>query len=117
VFLTLERRPALSGILLGLLSYKPQLGVLFPIALAFGGYWRAFGWASAATVLWTVLSGIVFGFDTFVPFIHGLSVIGKEATSSVPEYLPNLQSLYGLLRCFDVPEKVSWGLQACLSAA
>lgn len=117
VFLTLERRPAVSGILLGLLSYKPQLGILFPIALAFGGYWRAFAWASASTVCLTILSGIVFGFDTFIPFLHGLGVIGNEATSTVPEYLPNLQSLYGFLRCLDVPGNASWALQGCLSLA
>jgi hypothetical protein len=71
--LTLERRPALCGIILGLLSYKPQLGLLFPLALAFGGYWRAFGWACAGTAFCTVLSGIAFGFDTFGPFLHVIS--------------------------------------------
>lgn len=117
VFLALERRPALSGLLLGLLSYKPQLGILFPIALAFGGYWRAFGWACVSTVFFTLLSGLTFGFDTFIPFLDGLSIIGKEATSSIPGYLPNLQSLYGLLRCLDFPQDLSWALQACLSVA
>jgi hypothetical protein len=71
VFLTLERRPALSGILLGLLSYKPQLGVLFPVALAFGGYWRVFGWACASTMFWTILSGAIFGFGTSAGFFMG----------------------------------------------
>ncbi|HLY07422.1 MAG TPA: glycosyltransferase family 87 protein [Rhizomicrobium sp.] len=117
IFLTLEQQPMLSGFLLGLLSYKPHLGVLFPIALAFGGYWRAFCWACVSTALLTLLSGIVFGFDTFVPFLHGLTIIGTEATSTVPGYLPTLQSLYGLLRCLNVPENVSWMMQACLSAA
>lgn len=117
VLLTLERRPALSGLLLGLLSYKPQLGVLFPIALVFGGYWRVFGWACASTIFWTMLSGAVFGFGTYAGFIHGLFVIGSEATSTVPGYLPNLQSLYGLARCLGVPAGISWLLQACLSCA
>jgi hypothetical protein len=116
VFLTLERRPAVSGLVLGLLSYKPQLGVLFPIALAFGGYWRAFGWACVGTVFWTVFSGVVFGFDTFIPFVRGLSIIGNEAMSTVPGYLPNLQSLYGLARCLGATPQFSWLLQGCLSA-
>ncbi|WP_029586365.1 glycosyltransferase 87 family protein [Bradyrhizobium sp. URHD0069] len=36
----LERRPLLAGGLLGLLIYKPQLGLLIPVALA-GRHWRA----------------------------------------------------------------------------
>jgi hypothetical protein len=115
--LTLEHRPALCGILLGLLSYKPQLGLLFPVALAFGGYWRTFGWACAGTAFWTVLSGAVFGFDTYAPFLHGLSTVGREVLVTNPAYLPNLQSLYGFARCLDVPEGIAWSMQMCLSLA
>lgn len=114
--LALERSPALCGILLGLLSYKPQLGVLFPVALAFGGYWRTFGWACVGVAFWTALSGAVFGFDTFGPFLHGLSAVGREVLVTNPAYLPNLQSLYGFARCLDVPESVAWDMQVCLSA-
>lgn len=115
--LTLERRPALSGIILGLLSYKPHLGLLFPIALAFGGYWRAFGWACAGTAFWTALSGSVFGFDTFLPFIHGLSAVGHKELVTDPNYLPCLQSLYGLARSVGFSDGTAWVMQACISAA
>jgi len=37
----LERRPLLAGGLLGLLIYKPQLGLLIPVALLAGRHWRA----------------------------------------------------------------------------
>lgn len=114
--LALESRPALSGFLLGLLTYKPQLGVLFPIALAFGGYWRAFGWACAGAAFWTVLSGAVFGFDTFLPFLHDLSIVGT-VTRTNSDYLHNLQSIYGLARCLGLPETLAWAMQACLSLA
>ena len=39
----LDRRPALAGVLIGLLAYKPQFGVLIPIALLAGGRWRTIG--------------------------------------------------------------------------
>ncbi|TPO02714.1 DUF2029 domain-containing protein, partial [Mesorhizobium sp. CU2] len=39
--LALERRPVVAGILFGLLAYKPQFGLLIPIALLAGGHWRA----------------------------------------------------------------------------
>ena len=45
----LDRRPWLAGVLIGLLAYKPQFGVLIPIALLAGGRWRTIG-AAVATV-------------------------------------------------------------------
>jgi hypothetical protein len=57
--LLLDKRPVLAGVLIGVLCYKPQLGLLIPLALAAGGYWRSFLSASitvcalvGATTLW-----------------------------------------------------------------
>ena len=36
----MERRPRLSGVLLGLLTFKPQIGILFPFALFVSRKWR-----------------------------------------------------------------------------
>ena len=41
-----ERRPVLAGLLIGCLTWKPQFGILLPVALAASNRWRAF--ASAA---------------------------------------------------------------------
>jgi hypothetical protein len=48
------QRPVLAGLLFGLLSYKPQLGVLIPLLLIAGGHWRAF-WTASATVATLIL--------------------------------------------------------------
>ena len=47
--LCLERREALAGILFGLLAYKPQFGLLIPLVLVAGGYWRAIAAAGATS--------------------------------------------------------------------
>ena len=39
--LALERRPVLAGVFMGFLTYKPQFGILFPVALAASKQWRA----------------------------------------------------------------------------
>ena len=44
---SLDRRPLIAGILFGLMAYKPQFGLMIPIALAAGGYWRSFSAAAA----------------------------------------------------------------------
>jgi alpha-1,2-mannosyltransferase len=48
--LALPRRPVLAGIAFGALCYKPQLGLMIPVALVAGREWRALA-AAAATVL------------------------------------------------------------------
>ena len=45
----LDRKPWLAGVLIGLLAYKPQFGVMIPIALLAGGRWRSIA-AAVATI-------------------------------------------------------------------
>ena len=61
VLLLLESRPVLAGVLIGCLSYKPQWGILIPIALVAARQWRAFASAAIATALLAGASIAVFG--------------------------------------------------------
>src|SRR5437588_388813 len=45
--LCLQRRPVLAGIFIGCLSYKPQFGILLPVALIAARHWRV--WRSSAS--------------------------------------------------------------------
>jgi hypothetical protein len=117
VLLTLERRPALSGILLGLLCYKPQFAILFPLALAAAGYWRAFVWAALGVMFWTGLSAIVFGPEIFVAFVHGVSAQNHIVLAGNGVAPFNLQSLYGLTRWLGAGIMVAGSMQLCLSLA
>jgi arabinofuranan 3-O-arabinosyltransferase len=49
-------RPVLSGICLGLLSYKPQYGLLFPLVLIAASQWKVFFTAGIVAVLIASLS-------------------------------------------------------------
>jgi len=72
--LLLERRPILAGALLGILSYKPQLGLLLPFLLLVGGYWRSLASAVASTLLLGALSAAVFGIESWQRFLAHLPV-------------------------------------------
>ncbi|MBL4615590.1 MAG: DUF2029 domain-containing protein, partial [Magnetovibrio sp.] len=52
----LDRRPVLAGGLLGLLSYKPQFGLLIPLVLIATARWRAFMAATVTVLVLVVLS-------------------------------------------------------------
>ncbi|HEX4079669.1 MAG TPA: glycosyltransferase family 87 protein [Rhizomicrobium sp.] len=116
VLLTLERQPVLSGILLGLLSYKPQFGLLFPIALVFGGYWRSFAWAAATVAVLAVISGLALGFVTWPAFFHALArATETHLTTNALGFWPGILSLYGLARCLGLSYHVAMLLQTMLS--
>jgi hypothetical protein len=111
----IEKRPALAGLFLGLLSYKPQFGVLFPLALACGGYWRTFGWAFASTLLLNLCAGAVFGFGTLGAFVHALSGTTQSHLAHAGVGWNKLQSAYGLLRSFGSSASAAWTGQALVS--
>jgi len=68
--MVLDRRPVLAGILFGLLSYKPHLGLLLPVALIAGGYWRTVIAAAATVVLLVAGSVVLFGTDVWPAFLR-----------------------------------------------
>jgi hypothetical protein len=65
----IDRRPALAGILIGLLTLKPQLGFLFPVMLAASGRWRVFAIASVTALLLAAAAAAVFGPQVWSDFV------------------------------------------------
>src|SRR6185437_7220001 len=64
-----DRRPALAGVCFGALCYKPHLALLVPVALVFGGHWRAFLAAAGSAAALALLSAGWLGLDTWRAFI------------------------------------------------
>jgi hypothetical protein len=68
--LLLDRRPFLSGVLFGALCWKPQLGILIPVALAAGGRWRCFLGAAVTTAVLIAGTFALWGAETWVSFFR-----------------------------------------------
>ncbi len=62
------RRPLVAGGLAGLLTFKPQLGLLIPVAALAQRNWRVFGAAALVAVLLAGAATIVFGVETWRAF-------------------------------------------------
>ena len=60
-FVLLPARPYLAGVLLGLLSYKPQLWLLVPVALVADRQWCALAGAAITAAVAVLASVAVFG--------------------------------------------------------
>ena len=69
--LVVDRRPILSGLLLGSVSIKPQFALLLPICLLASAQWRPalFGCISSFTL--ASVAAYVFGLSTWVDFLSG----------------------------------------------
>lgn len=103
-----ERRPVLAGILLGLLTVKPQLGLLFPFLLVAERRWSMIASAALTTVALVAASVAVFGveawegyFDEVVPY-QAYVMRALEGT-----FLAMMPAFYGALRNWTVTPDVA----------
>ncbi len=69
VFAQLDKRPALAGMLIGLLTIKPQLGILCPFALIASGRWRVFIAAAITAVALLAASVALGGIESWHAYI------------------------------------------------
>src|SRR5208282_1291227 len=65
----LDKRPVLAGVCFGCLAYKPQLGIIVPLALAVAGRWRCFAAAGATVLALSALATLAFGVEIWPAFI------------------------------------------------
>jgi len=73
----MEKRPLFAGVFLGLLSYKPHFGILFPLVLAMDGRWRVFSIAAITALLLIAASWLAFGSETWQAFFHYLPLTSE----------------------------------------
>jgi len=66
-------RPRSAGAMIALLTLKPQLGLLIPVALIAGRHWRATLWAAIATAAIVAVTIAVFGVGYWSEFFHTLA--------------------------------------------
>jgi len=72
--LLLTTNPLVGGMLLGLVSYKPHIAVLIPLALLAGRQWRALGGAILSGMCLIIVSAAFFGADLWRLFLQNSSV-------------------------------------------
>lgn len=95
----IDRNPVWSGVLFGLLTYKPQFGILVPFALVAAGQWRCIASACATAAVLVIVTSAVLGWTIWLSWIEALPVyqewfsrqtVGSTFTTTV---LANMQAL------------------------
>jgi arabinofuranan 3-O-arabinosyltransferase len=113
----MDRRPLLSGCLLGLLTYKPQLGLMIPLALIAGGRWRVFFSAAAVALALAAASWAAFGTATWAAFANAGALATRAVLADDAANWHKLQTVFGLVRSLGGSESAAWSLHAAMVAA
>jgi glycosyl transferase family 87 len=112
----LKRRPVLAGVFIGCLSYKPQWGILFPLALIAANEWRAIASAALTFVFLVGLSVFAFGVEAWIALPRELIAEADETLVEIPGGpWGYIQTVYGLVRVLHGSAAVAWLIQGTMT--
>jgi hypothetical protein len=112
--LVVDRRPILAGLLFGALCYKPQFGILVPLALAAAGQWRAFAAAGASAVALVLASLALFGASSWQAFAAAAAA-SPAMYESGRILFAGMATTFGAARLLGAGPALAYGLQAAAS--
>ena len=112
----LGRRPVLSGVLFGILTIKPQLGLLLPLVLAVTGHWRTIVAAAVTTVVLVGTTAWLYGPDVWTGYFA--QVVPQQRF--LQEYgdgllLLQVPSAFFAGRLIGLPLGLAWAAQAAVA--
>jgi len=105
-------RPWLAGLCFGLAAFKPQFGLLVPLALAAGGHWRSFLTAAATVALLAGASVAMFGAQIWPEFLSGAGQARQLILESDGVGYDKLVSVFAWLRLWQAPVAAAYAAQA-----
>ena len=113
----LDRRPWLAGVLLGLLAYKPQFGLLLPLALLAEGRWKTIAAAAVTVLLAAGLAWLVFGAETWRAFLGNTGFTRHTVMESGAVEFWKIQSVFAAVRLWGGPTGLAYLAQAAVGIA
>ncbi len=114
----MDRKPILAGIMFGLLTIKPQLGIMLPVMLLASAQWRVIIAATATTIALVGISAAVFGADTWRAYFETVlpiqSLVMRQSQGPMLAMMP---TVFQNLRMAGAPELWGWIAQAIAGIA
>ena len=107
----LKPRPVLSGVFLGLLTFKPHLGILIPVALVLDRQWRCLISATATFVILSGLTVVFFGGGVWEAWLGNFALVRQNLAQPDPTFLVKLTSVFVLVRLLGFSEVLAYASQ------
>ena len=115
--LALPRHEILAGVMFGLLAYKPQFGILIPVVLVAGRYWRAIVSAAATVAVSVLLTLAIWGWPVWQAFFDSLPLTRTIAFEAGSTGFEKFQSMFAWVRLWGGSIPFAYGAQALVTAA
>jgi alpha-1,2-mannosyltransferase len=115
--LMLPTRPVLAGVLFGLLAYKPQFGLLIPVALVAVGAWRTIASAGCAVLVTVALSVAAFGVESWSAFFTFADFTRQTVLESGDAGWFKLQGVFPTVRMLGGSISAAYAIQAAAICA
>lgn len=113
--LLLDRRPLLAGLLIGLMAYKPQFGLLVPLVLAVSGRWRVFAAAATTVIAASALTTALFGTQVWTAFAESAGFTRAVVLEAGGTGWPKIQSVFSALRMWGAGVETAYAAQGALA--
>jgi len=111
-----ERRPVLAGVLFGILTVKPQLGLLLPVLLLLERRWVTIASAVVTVVGLVAATAGLFGWDVWIEFWEKVVPQQEWLTTHAGGLLfAMVSSVFYGGRLMHIPEGVDWMLQGMVA--
>ena len=111
----LDRRPWITGILIGCLAYKPQFAVLIPIALLAGGRWRTIGAAAATLAVLVIVSFATLGSEIWQAFFNSTNFTQTIILEQGATGWEKIQSAFSAMRMWGASVQTAYAIQIALA--
>ena len=111
----LNRKPWLAGILIGCLAYKPQFGVLIPIALLAGGRWSTIAAAMATVAALVAISFVTLGAGVWHAFADSMTFTQTVVLEQGGTGWEKIQSVFSAVRMWGAGVHFAYSVQLALA--
>ena len=112
----LDRRPWLAGVLFGLLAYKPQFGVLLPLALLAEGRWKTIAAAGVTVIAAAGLTYLLFGQETWRAFFANTAFTRHTVLENGGAGFWKIQSIFAAVRMWGGSIGLAYAVQMAAGA-
>lgn len=103
-------RMILAGFFFGLLTFKPQMGLLIPVALIAMGAWRSVFAAALTSAMMMGIATLAFGWAYWPGWLDMTALHSETVRGSIASVVL-MVSPYSLLAGLGIPEQVALNLQ------
>lgn len=110
----LDRRPWLAGVLIGCLAYKPQFGVLIPVALLAGGRWSTIAAAAATVAAMVAISFATLGGGVWHAFADSMKFTQIVVLEQGDTGWEKIQSIFSAARMWGAGVALAYAAQIAL---